>query len=76
MISHGTASADLSAFVHAKVVSEMAGALVDDTIDLDNPDAVVSCLIARKFGGRAIGALMDRAIEAARDQRTTAHAAA
>jgi hypothetical protein len=72
MISHGTASADLTAFVHAKMVSEMADALVDDTVDLGNLDAVASCLIARKFGGRAIGDLMVQAIDIARGRLVSA----
>lgn len=67
MITNGNASPELSTFVHAKVVREMAGVLVDTTVDLDNADAVASCLISHKFGSRAVGLLLDRAVEAARN---------
>lgn len=76
MISHGTASADLNAFVHAKVIDDMADALIDSTVDITDADAVASCLISHNFGGRAIGALMDQAIEVVRSRRTPAHTVA
>lgn len=76
MIEIGTASADLTAFVHTKLAVEMADHLLDDTVDLTDSDAVASCLIRHEFGGKAIGELMDRAVSIAKSRMLATEAAA
>lgn len=72
MISHLNPSPELRTFAEAEIAEGMADVLLDKTVELDAPDAVASCLISHNFGGKAVGLLMDRAIEIAKSRRMAA----